>query len=1030
MKKIGFLLMLFFAVVQATFAQIEYRNNCLDSCNLQTNTVFELKTPTPYPTGTTFTWTIDGRTYPVQTDKSSIVHQFRSKNTYSARVEIVQPGLSPVIVTKNDIHIGAIMSGGKYGFMINGVVKDTLIELCTGAGSTSLAVPITYNPSNYTFRWFPNGETSQSINVDKEGCYSVKVFENGDLSGCFYEAKSNVKICGSYPNKPVSPGGSGGTGTAASVPECVNCPQWDLGNNVKVIFPTDGRPPYSESIPSTISYNAPANVAYVSIYNKGANYQIGGLNSNGREIIDNQNNLLGSISKGDVTLSNGVAFIPKSKCKGCSSMYYLISTATEGAKKYIYFHTIDLALNGGKGGILSQDNYLSNIPVSEKLSILKTSNGYQILTLDEKGEKLLSFNVDEKGISEPTITTLNAPAGGNTMGNMNLSVDNTKLAIALPPNKIKILNTNPVSNVADLTVSTGDVNGLCFSPDGNLLYVSVNNSSGSSVLQFKLDTTNIQASNKYVMSASGKLGAIQLDPARRAKLYITREGSSHFFTIDRPNSRIYNSSTATSAGVNDLSALITAGNLGLGLPVAISESSPDSPPSISMECKGTTYTFKLDKDLCEKNKNTRVVWELWYANTSEMAINPQLDISTGQKILRKTVAEYPNNRKFVKVNSSGTLNQIDYDFKINTSAPDPDGYYVVVVRLDNACVSNYLLDAQAFYVRNLKPYLLPSQFDIIRAPLNCPPSAVVTIKASPASSSPLLDTYNDRYFTVPNFPIDYKWILPNGDSTFADQQQILYPQGKGNYSVQIRDPETSCKINSPTKVVFYTPSDLPPVYNWNICMDEAFPLTKLEVFPSAVFLGFDWKVTAVPPASNLGHILNPIPSTQNFINVDKPGEYQIEIRDNGGCILNKNYIVDDKCLPEVIAPTVFNPRKINSDGSIPRFYPLYNWPMSYLTPPSQETIPGSSPARKYEKNRVKALSFKVFNRWGQLVFERDFNQATLEDPSFEIKRNGWDGTYNGNLVPQDTYAWVIEYESKDFPNLGKQSKSGAVLVVY
>ncbi len=1025
--------MIFFAVVQAASGQtIEYRNNCLDSCNIQSNTVFELKTSTPFPNGTTFAWTIDGRVYPVQTNKSSVVHQFVRKGTYTASVSIQEPG-QPVNVITRPVFIGAIMNGNNYGFMINGIVRDTLIELCTGtpAPTKQLAVPSPFSSSTHTFRWFPNGETTPSITVDKEGCYSVKVFETGDPSGCFYEAHSKVKICGSYPNMPPSTSGSGGLGTAAYVPECVNCPQWDLGNNVKVIFPTDGRPPYSEAITSSISYNAPANVAYVSIYNKGANYQIGGFSSNGKLVIDNQNNLIGpSLLNGDASLSNGVSFIPKKKCKGCNSIYYLITTEFDGTHKKLYYHTIDLSMNMGKGGFMTTEGYLSNIPVSEKISVVKTTAGYQLLSLDEKGENLLSFSVDEKGISEPTSTALNAPAGGNTMGNMNLSLDNSKLAIALPPNKIKILNTSPISNFTDLSVASGEVNGVCFSPDGNLLYVSVNNSSGnSSVLQFKLDDPNIQASNRYIMNASGKLGAIQLDPARNAKLYITRSGLDQFFTIDRPNTRIIDATTANNAGVNDF-GFQAQGNLGLGLPSAVKEDDPDSPPSISMECKGTTYTFKLDKDLCENNKNTRVVWELWYANSSSSAINPQLDLITGQKIVNQLVANDPNNRKFVKVNSSGTLNQIDYDFKINTSSPDPDGYYVVVVRLDNTCVSNYLLDAQAFYVRNLRPYLLPSQFDIIRAPLNCPPSAVVTIKASPVSSSPLLDTYNDRYFTVPNFPIDYKWILPNGDSTFADQQQILYPQGKGNYSVQIRDPETSCKINSPTKVVFYTPSDLPPVYNWNICMDEAFPLTKLEVFPSAVFLGFDWKVTAVPPASNLGHILNPIPSTQNFINVDKPGEYQIEILDNGGCKLNKNYIVDDKCLPEVIAPTVFNPRKINSDGSIPRFYPLYNWPMSYLTPPSQETIPGSSPARKYEKNRVKALSFKVFNRWGQLVFERDFNQATLEDPSFEIKRNGWDGTYNGNLVPQDTYAWVIEYESKDFPNLGKQSKSGAVLVVY
>lgn len=1028
MKKIGFLLMLFFAVVQATSGQtIEYRNNCLDSCNIQSNTVFELKTNTPFPNGTTFAWTIDGRAYPTQTNKSSVVHQFDRKGTYTASVSIQEPGL-PVNVKTKTVYIGAIMNGSKFGFMINGVVGDTLIELCTGTPppTRQLAVPSPFSSSTHTFRWFPNGETTQSITVDKEGCYSVKVFETGDPSGCFYEAHSKVKICGSYPNMPPSTSGSSGSGTAAAVPECVNCPQWDLGNNVKVIFPTDGRPPYSENIPSTTPFNAPANVAHISIYNRGANYQIGGLNSNGRAIIDNQNNLLGSITKGDITLSNGVAFIPKNKCKGCNSIYYLISTAIEGSHKKLYFHTIDLSLNSGRGGLINSEGYLSNIPVSEKISVVKTTNGYQLLSLDEKGENLLSFSVDEKGISEPTTTALNAPAGGNTMGNMNLSVDNSKLAIALPPNKIKILNTSPISNFADLTVSSGEVNGVSFSPDGNLLYVSVNNLTGSSVHQFKLDTSNIQASNKYVMLSVGKLGAIQLDPARRAKLYITREGSNHFFTIDRPNTRIYNSSTATSAGVSEFSSLLAAGNLGLGLPLAISESSPDSPPSISMECKGTTYSFKMDKDLCEKNKNKKVIWELWYAGLNpNTVINPILNLITGQKEV------YPGASLIYSTTtnstgSGGSVNNISYDFKINTSSPNPDGYYVLVAKISNDCVTDYLMDAQAFFVRNLRPVNVTKQFDIINN-LSCPISPI-TINAFTGTGTIPSNSKTVKYFQVPSFA-NYAWIKEDRILVVNNPLIVQNPAGEGAYEILVLDPETQCSVKEESKVVFYNDSKLPAVDYWDICMDVPFPQKQLTVLPNAVNLTYAWNVIApAPPDIKLGKIISPIPSNQNFITIDRDGKYRVQITDDAGCQLIRNFVVDNKCLPEAVAPTVYNPRKPSSDGSVPRFYPLYNWPVKDFI--GKEMIPGSSPSRYYEKNRVKTLSFKVFNRWGQLVFGRDFSETDLKDPNFDIKQNGWDGTYNGNMVPQDTYAWIIEFESADFPNLGKQSKTGSVLVVY
>ncbi|MBL0077742.1 MAG: gliding motility-associated C-terminal domain-containing protein [Bacteroidetes bacterium] len=43
------------------------------------------------------------------------------------------------------------------------------------------------------------------------------------------------------------------------------------------------------------------------------------------------------------------------------------------------------------------------------------------------------------------------------------------------------------------------------------------------------------------------------------------------------------------------------------------------------------------------------------------------------------------------------------------------------------------------------------------------------------------------------------------------------------------------------------------------------------------------------------------------------------------------------------------------------------------------------------------LSFKIFNRWSELVFETNSTQ------------NGWNGFYNSTEQPVDTYLWVLEY---------------------
>jgi gliding motility-associated-like protein len=46
---------------------------------------------------------------------------------------------------------------------------------------------------------------------------------------------------------------------------------------------------------------------------------------------------------------------------------------------------------------------------------------------------------------------------------------------------------------------------------------------------------------------------------------------------------------------------------------------------------------------------------------------------------------------------------------------------------------------------------------------------------------------------------------------------------------------------------------------------------------------------------------------------------------------------------------------------------------------------------------IKALRyFKIYNRWGQLVFQTDQINA------------GWDGVYRGAKQPSETYVWSAE----------------------
>ncbi len=64
---------------------------------------------------------------------------------------------------------------------------------------------------------------------------------------------------------------------------------------------------------------------------------------------------------------------------------------------------------------------------------------------------------------------------------------------------------------------------------------------------------------------------------------------------------------------------------------------------------------------------------------------------------------------------------------------------------------------------------------------------------------------------------------------------------------------------------------------------------------------------------------------------------------------------------------------------------------------------------------IRTLDLKVFNRWGELVFESD-NQF-----------NGWDGTYKGQLQTPAVFTYVANIT---FLNNKKIQKKGSITLLH
>lgn len=102
--------------------------------------------------------------------------------------------------------------------------------------------------------------------------------------------------------------------------------------------------------------------------------------------------------------------------------------------------------------------------------------------------------------------------------------------------------------------------------------------------------------------------------------------------------------------------------------------------------------------------------------------------------------------------------------------------------------------------------------------------------------------------------------------------------------------------------------------------------------------------------------------------------YQIEVKNEGGCITKDDVTINVFCNNgNLFVPNTFSP---NGDGSNDVFYPR-------------------------GKGLFTIRSLRIFNRWGELVFERiNFNANDA--------LTGWDGIFKGKQAPQDVYVYSIE----------------------
>jgi gliding motility-associated-like protein len=131
-------------------------------------------------------------------------------------------------------------------------------------------------------------------------------------------------------------------------------------------------------------------------------------------------------------------------------------------------------------------------------------------------------------------------------------------------------------------------------------------------------------------------------------------------------------------------------------------------------------------------------------------------------------------------------------------------------------------------------------------------------------------------------------------------------------------------------------------------------------------------VTQVDWQPTFGMMRNVFPGIT--VKPNQSTEYTVEVKNAGGCLARDKVNVFVVCNGgNLFVPNTFSP---NRDGMNDLFYPR-----------------GSG--------LFKIKTFKIFNRWGELMFEK--NSFNANDPAF-----GWDGTFKGRELNVDVFVYVVE----------------------
>lgn len=279
-----------------------------------------------------------------------------------------------------------------------------------------------------------------------------------------------------------------------------------------------------------------------------------------------------------------------------------------------------------------------------------------------------------------------------------------------------------------------------------------------------------------------------------------------------------------------------------------------------------------------------------------------------------------------------------------STAVDAAGwYYLLVKRLDNGCVA---VDSTQV-IASAQP--IENALLRLEHPDCLDPEGYVYIDSVIGGQAPYYYSIDgDVFITYPQFSFldEGQHIITIKDENGCEWTDTLTLLGPGEFLVEL-GPDITIKQGEALALE----------------AQISIPMTEVDTI---------WWTNLADSVECPSCLTQPIAPTETTT-------YRIHVIDTNGCAaMDKITVIVTKELPFYV-PTGFSP---NGDGTNDRLF-LYAGP-----------------------EIVKVLHFRIFDRWGNLVFyEKDFSPNT---PQF-----GWDGNFEGQPLDPAVFAWMAELVFQD-----------------